>query len=88
MQKGDYAEAARLWDESQGKGLNAEDKVELLPFIKAFAQLGDENRLNGLLPMFLDNPYHKVSYCRNLSEGNYRISETARQLLLSKSCAN
>ena len=88
QQKGDYAEAARLWDEAQGKGLNAEDKVELLPFIKAFAQLGDENKLNGLLPMFLDNPYHKVSYCRNLSEGNYLISEPARQLLLSKSCVN
>jgi len=88
LQKGEYEEVARLWEDAQSKNLHPDDKIELLPFIKAYAQLGDEGQLNGLLPMFLDNPYHKVSYCRNLSEGNYQISETAAQLLLEKSCSN
>jgi len=88
LQKGDNAEATRLWEEAQSKDLHPDDKVELLPFIKAYAQLGDVGALNRLLPMFLDNPYHKVSYCRNLSEGNYKISEEARQLLINKSCLN
>lgn len=88
LQRSDYAEVARLREEVEGKGLRPNDQIELLPFILAYAQLDDMEMLTELLPMFLDDPYHKVSYCVNLSEGNYNISGSSHQLLIELSCKN
>ncbi len=88
MQRSDYAEVARLRGEAEGQGLRPNDQIELLPFILAYAELEDIEKLNELLPMFLDEPYFKVSYCANLTEGNYNISGTAHQLLIELSCGD
>lgn len=87
LQKGDYQEVKRIWDESILNDLHPDDQIELLPFILAYAELGDEKTLHELLPMFFDTAFHKYRYCINLREKNYRISDSAAQLLLNLSCA-
>lgn len=86
LQEQQYEEVIHLRDEASLMGLKQGDASELLPFLLAYAQLGDEEGLNEILPIFMDSPFLKVNYCANLHDHRYGISDTANQLLLERSC--
>ncbi len=85
-QMGDYQEVVRLREEAESQDLRPNDQIELLPFILAYAELNEPEKLTELLPMFFDSSYHKVNYCANVRADNYNISDSANQLLLDLSC--
>jgi len=86
LQKGDYEEVVNLEEEAEREGLKPEDSSELVPFLLANAEIGNEEKINELLPIFLDNPFNKVNYCQNLAEKKYKISDGANSYLYEQSC--
>jgi hypothetical protein len=86
FQKGDFLEVVRLRDEASLKGLKQNDAIELIPFILVYAETGNDDQLNKILPIFFSYPFHKVNYCNNLINDKYQISDLANQKLIKLSC--
>ena len=85
-QKGDHQEVVRLREEANAQGLKPDDAIELVPFILAYAETGNNDQLNKILPIFFNYPFHRVNYCANLIDHRYQIGETANQKLIDLSC--
>jgi len=88
LQKGNYQDVMDLWAEADMKGLRPNDQVELLPFILASAELSDLDQLRELLPMFFDNTYHKLNFCKNVLNQGYPIGNSAHERLKEMTCSN
>lgn len=88
LQMGEYQAVMELWAEANEKGLRPNDQVELLPFVLAGAELGNQDTLRDLLPMFFDNAWHKLNFCNNVLNKGYPISLSAHQLLHEMACSN
>lgn len=67
LQSGDWQKAADLGTEAASAGLHPEDRVEWIPFLQAYAFLGDSESFNGTAHRINGDPYAKLESCRILT---------------------
>jgi hypothetical protein len=65
-QRGDWAEVIRLGDQASAQGLAPRDRIEWMPFLQAYAQVGDIDRLTELAPIVKADPYTTREVCSTL----------------------
>ncbi len=63
-QLGDWNEIARLGDEARSLGFSAGDPVEWIPFLQAYAVLGQTEKIESLASQFKNTPFHKQQLCQ------------------------
>lgn len=76
-QTGDWQAIARLGHEAQKLGLHPNDQVEWMPFLQAYAFLGDQKQVKGLSTRINTEKFYRDQACRNLnamSEFGYPLS--------------
>lgn len=66
-QKGDWQEVARLGDEAQELGLHPNDQIELMPFLQAYAFLGNKKEVKGLSTRINTQLFYRQQACQQLS---------------------
>jgi hypothetical protein len=66
-QTGDWQKVAELGNESAKQGLHAEDPVEWIPFLQAYADLGDVQSFNGTAHRINGDLYAKTEACHTLT---------------------
>jgi hypothetical protein len=88
-QRGDWDEIARLGEEAAGLGLRGHDSIEWMPFIEAYAYLGEEEKMRELAMRVKDNPYYLHQVCEEISIDAYHMAERypdGHLLLLDEFC--
>jgi hypothetical protein len=76
-QQGNWEEVARLGDEAQKSTLTPNDLVEWMPFLQAYAFLGNQNQVKGISTRINEEPFYRQLACRNLNamtENGYPLS--------------
>ncbi len=63
-QRGEWEQVLKLGDEAFAKGLLPGDPIEWIPFLQAYAQAGDVDRLTDLAPVITSNRYIAGQACR------------------------
>ena len=63
-QTGAWNEIARLGDEARSLGFSAGDPVEWIPFLQAYAVLGQIDKMESLASQFKDDQIHKDQFCQ------------------------
>jgi len=66
-QVGDWQEAVRIGEDAARSGLAPADPIEWMPFLQAYAVLGDGARLTELAPSILGDPFVSWQACRTLT---------------------
>ena len=66
LQRGDFDEILSLGEEAASKNLMPEDLIEWMPFLQAFAQQGEVERLKELAPSIVADWYVAQQACRIL----------------------
>jgi hypothetical protein len=66
LQTGDWQKAADLGNEASKAGLHPEDPVEWIPFLQAFAYLGDAQSFTATAHRTNGDPYAKLEACNTL----------------------
>lgn len=66
-QQGDWAEAARLGDEALERALTPNDPIEWMPFLQAYAFLGDRKQVKGISTRINEEPFYRQLACQNLN---------------------
>lgn len=66
-QRGDWNEVLRLGDEASTKDLYPADPIEWMPFLQAYAQTADMQRLNDLAPVITSDHYAAGQACQMVS---------------------
>jgi len=66
-QMGDWKQVARLGDEAQKLGYHPNDQVEWMPFLQAYAFLGDQKQVKVVSTRINTEPFYKQQACMNLS---------------------
>ena len=67
VQTGDWKKVEDLGNESAKQGLHAEDPVEWIPFLQAYANLGEVQSFNGTAHRINGDPYAKNEACQTLN---------------------
>ena len=67
LQTGDWPKVSELGNEAARAGLHPEDSVEWIPFLQAYAVLGDAASFNGTAHRINGDPYAKLEACRTLT---------------------
>jgi len=65
-QRGDWAEVISLGDQAAARGVAPKDRIEWMPFLQAYAQMGDIDRLTELAPVVKTDPYTTRQVCSTL----------------------
>jgi hypothetical protein len=78
-QIGDWREVARIGDAAAQAGLGPADPIEWMPFLQAFALLGETDRLSQLAPAIAGDPFTAWQACSILT-GMALDPESARQV--------
>ncbi len=66
-QQGDWEGVARLGTEAQKLELHPNDQIEWMPFLQAYAFLGNKKQVNGLSTRVNTEPYYRQLACKNLT---------------------
>ncbi|NWG35463.1 MAG: hypothetical protein HXY42_13605 [Chloroflexi bacterium] len=66
-QQGNWEEVARLGDEAQKSNLTPNDLVEWMPFLQAYAYLGDQQQVKGLSTRISEESFYRQLACQNLN---------------------
>lgn len=66
-QQGDWEEVARLGAEAQQRNLTPNDLVEWMPFLQAYAFLGNQKQVKVISTRINEEPFYRQLACRNLS---------------------
>lgn len=66
-QKEDWEAVVRLYDEAEKKGLHPNDQIEWMPFLQAFAALGEEKTVKQLSTRMNTEAYYQYQACQVLS---------------------
>ncbi|RPH61169.1 MAG: hypothetical protein EHM81_04795 [Chloroflexi bacterium] len=82
-QRGDWQEIARLFDRAEKLDLRPVDRVEWLPFLEAFASLGDGAKVRYLAAIIREEPYLRQQACRNAQN----LDEAAKKLFAEQVCS-
>jgi hypothetical protein len=69
-QQGDWKKVAHLGDEAQKLGLHPNDQIEWMPFLQAYAMLGDQKQVKGISTRINTEPFYQHQACENLSALN------------------
>jgi hypothetical protein len=91
VQNEDWVMAASLGDEATRLELTPEDQAEWMPFVEAYAALGDEKKVKNLSTRIGIDDFVRIQTCKNLmSNPVIRDSSTPEMdaLLLEKYCRN
>ncbi|MEP7134738.1 MAG: hypothetical protein ABI904_07370 [Chloroflexota bacterium] len=64
-QQGDWQKVAQLGNEAQKLGLHPNDQLEWMPFLQAYAILGDQKQVKGISTRINTEPYYQVQACEN-----------------------
>ena len=65
-QRGDWPEVIKLGDQASTQGFAPKDRIEWMPFLQAYAQMGDIDRLTKLAPVVRTDPYTTRQVCSTL----------------------
>jgi hypothetical protein len=63
-QSGNWNEVVRLRNELQEKGFHPNDQIEWIPFLQAYAILGDEKQVTALSKFINTDKYYKYQACQ------------------------
>ena len=63
-QRGEWNEVVRLGQQAQEQGFAPADAIEWMPFLQAYAEMGDEEHLKELAPQITSEPYIAVQACQ------------------------
>jgi len=66
-QQGDWEEVARLAKQAETLDLRPNDQIELMPFLQAYAFLGDKKQVKQLSTRINTEPFYEEQACRTLS---------------------
>ena len=78
-----------MGDEATQMDLRPNDSIEWMPFIKAYAYLGDKERASDLASILKDDPYYRHQICKEISLDSYHMAERfpdGQLLLVSEFC--
>ncbi|MBN1454255.1 MAG: hypothetical protein JW963_24770 [Anaerolineales bacterium] len=67
-QRGDWDEILTLGEDASSKGLAPVDLIEWMPFLQAYARVGDIDRLVELAPVVSSDPYIAQQACKYLGQ--------------------
>ena len=79
MQRADFAEVVRLGDEAREMGIHPVDWVEWMPFLEAYAYLGELGKAGAILPILKSSQFIPHQVCEFL-EGEPQLELTDAQL--------
>jgi hypothetical protein len=82
LKQGNWNEIARLGGEAQDLGLHPNDQVEWMPFLQAYAFLGDEKHVKALSTRINTDPSYRQLACNNINAMNgygYPLSPDIQQ---------
>jgi hypothetical protein len=65
-QSGDWEEIVRLYDEAKKQGLTPNDQIELMPFLQAYAYLGDQPKVKQIASIINAEPWYRLQACQVL----------------------
>ncbi len=91
LQTGDYQQVADLDQQAEANGYHPIDRVEWLPFIQAYAVLGDEDWLRSTAPKVNDFPYLREETCQTLTamqENGVPLNASVQALVDETFCKN
>lgn len=77
-QQGDWAEVARLGEEAQKLNFTPNDQVEWMPFLQAYAFLGNEKQVKAISTRINSELFYRQLACKNLgamTEHGYPLTE-------------
>jgi hypothetical protein len=80
---------ARLGDEAQKSNLTPNDLVEWMPFLQAYAFLGNQNQVKGISTRINEEPFYRQLACRNLNamtENGYPLSPEMQTYIEERFC--
>jgi hypothetical protein len=69
-QQGDWQKVAQLGNEAQKLGLHPNDQIEWMPFLQAYAMLGEQKQVKGISTRINTEPYYQHQACADLSALN------------------
>ena len=64
-QQGDWQKVAQLGNEAQKLGLHPNDQIEWMPFLQAYAILGDQKQVKGISTRINTEPYYRYQACKD-----------------------
>ncbi len=67
-QQNDWKTVAQLGDEALGKGLYPADRVEWMPFLRAYVMLGERDRIHPLISIIGADAFLKMQACNDLNK--------------------
>jgi len=67
-QRGLWNEVAKLYEEADQNGFRPNDQIELMPFLQAYAYLGDQNMVRELSKRVNTNIFYTMQACQRLSD--------------------
>ncbi len=65
-QTGDWEEITHLYDDAKKLGLTPNDQIELIPFLQAYAYLGDMQKVKQISTIINADPWYKLQACQIL----------------------
>ena len=80
-QRGRWEDVDWLWEESQERGFAPIDLIELMPFIQAYAELGNDVHLKELAEMVTTDAYVAAQACQFMQEWNQTGSNIPEGIL-------
>ena len=69
-QQGNWQEVARLGDQAIKQGFHPNDAIEWMPFLQAYAYLGEIQSLDNAAKSVRQEPYYQKQACENLRKMN------------------
>jgi hypothetical protein len=67
-QQGDWKTVVQLGDEALGKDLYPSDRVEWMPFLRAYVMLGERNNIHPLISIINADAFLKMQACQDLTK--------------------
>jgi len=65
-QTGDWETAAQLGDQAEALGFRPNDQIELMPFLQAYAFLGEAKKVKQLSTRINSEPWYKLQACERM----------------------
>jgi hypothetical protein len=87
-QVGDWEKAASLGDEAIELSLSPEDRVEWMPFLKAYAMTGNTEGLQGLAKRVVGERSLRLQACEMLRGMGGSLNEDVKQIVEREYCRN
>lgn len=79
-QRGDWSMAAQLGDEAISQGVYPSDQVEWMPFIQAYAVVGNKDRVEQLSAQFSSGSFLQLQACQILSKTGGLSADVQQQV--------